>query len=85
MPFDPDEYDLNGDYAWLRDCVVEHRVTEQKGRWLVTIVFIHREDPNQVLLRPIDDYPTKQKAELFAGIFQRQIRRDPRGNFKPKR
>ena len=85
MTFDPEEYDLEGDYAWLNDSVVEHRIHEANGRWYVTMVFINSEDPNQLLLRPIDNYPSKQKAELFAGIFQRQIRRDPRGNNKLKR
>lgn len=85
MDFDLSEYDLDGDYAWLNDCVVEHRVHEVKGRWHVTMVFINREDPTILLQRAIDDYPTRRKAELFAGVFQRQIRRDPRGTFKLKR
>lgn len=84
MKFDPKEYDLDGEHAWLNDCVVEYRIHEAKGRWHVSMVFINSEDHNQLLIRPIDDYPTKQKAELFAGIFQRQISRDPRGTPKLK-
>lgn len=64
--------------GWLKDCVVTHKIKEEKGRYWVVMVFTDRNDPMKKLIRPINDYPSRQKAEWHANILQRQISADPR-------
>lgn len=84
MPQPPprkDDYGLLGDDSWLETCRVNYRIRAERGRYHVEMIFTDCADPAQMLIRRIDDYPSLRKAELYAGIFLRQIRRDPRGNF----
>lgn len=81
-PHDKHDYGLLGEDAWLNDSAVTYRVREADGRWHVEMVFTNTDDPTQMLVRPIDHYPSRARAELFARNFQRQIRRDPRGTPK---
>ncbi|MEQ8704424.1 MAG: hypothetical protein RIC19_10915 [Phaeodactylibacter sp.] len=76
-----DQKDLGflGEQAgWLKKCLVTHKIKEEKGRFWVVMVFTDRDDPLKKLVRPINDYPSRQKAEWHANIFQRQISADPR-------
>ena len=82
MPQPPrrnDDYGLLGDDSWLERCAVSYRIRQQRGRYHVEMIFTDCDDPAQVLVRPIDHYASRRKAELHAELFLRQIRRDPRG------
>lgn len=69
---------LHEDADWLQTSIVSHRIEEKSGRWWVVMVFTDRDDPLRKLVRPITDYPTRQRAAWHANILQRQISADPR-------
>lgn len=77
---------LGQDAAWLKSCLVSHEIKVEKGRFWVVMVFTDRQDPMRKLIRPINDYDSRQKAEWHANILQRQIsgdHRDPRPKQQP--
>ncbi|MEL7159941.1 MAG: hypothetical protein AAFN92_04225 [Bacteroidota bacterium] len=82
MPDDPgkkDDLRFLGDEAdWLRTSIVTHRIEEKSGRFWIVMVFTDKADPLRKLVRPITDYPTRQRAEWHANLLQRQISADPR-------
>lgn len=67
---------------WIMDTEVKYLIQEVRGRWFVSMLFISLYDPMHMLLRKIDHYHSRQKAETFASIFQRGIRKDARGTLK---
>ncbi len=68
----------NDDYYWLKDAIVSTRVTPLDGRCLVELVFTDPQDPLHFLVRVIDTYCSRTKAEHCADIMRRQIGADPR-------
>ncbi len=67
---------------WLMDAEVQYRITEVKGRWEVSLVFINTKDPREVLIKTIGDYRTKKLAEIYARNMQQTAAKDPRGTQK---
>lgn len=67
---------------WLLTAVVLFRIKVRAGQYWVSMVYVDSNDPFRFIVRVIDHYPSRQKAERFASIFQRGIRRDPRGTYK---
>ncbi len=69
---------LDGDAGWLQHSTVSHRIDEKSGRFWVVMVFTDPADSVRKLVRPITDYPTRERAEWHANLLQRQISADPR-------
>jgi len=68
--------------AWLLDAEVRTKIEEIKGRWEVSLVFVNTTDPNQLLVRKIGDYRSKQLAEIYALNMQKTAAKDKRGTQK---
>ncbi|MEM7371469.1 MAG: hypothetical protein AAF587_22835 [Bacteroidota bacterium] len=79
-----DESDLYlfRDSAWLQNSEVRYALLPKRGRWHVYMLFLSLDEPIKLLIRYLDHYPSKNKAETFARIFQRGIRKDSRGTLK---
>lgn len=67
---------------WLSKAAVRYEIFPQSGRYWVNMIYIAHDNPFHFRIRPIDHYPSLIKAQQFAQIFLRGIRRDPRGTFK---
>lgn len=67
---------------WLLDTEVRYFILEKRRRWQVFMLFISVENPYRFLCKFIDDYNTKNKAQNYADILQRGIRKDARGTLK---
>ena len=67
---------------WLGKAVVQHFISQRRGRYWVHITFHNPSYPFQLKIQIIDHYPRQKTAEQFAIIFQRSIRKDARGTFK---
>lgn len=78
----PQDVSFLWDESWTKDTEVCYTIVPRKGRWHVDILFFHVKDPFILLIRPIDHYPSFRRAETFAKIFQRGIRKDVRGTQK---
>ena len=70
---------------WLLDAEVQTRIVEEKGRWMVSLVFIDTNDPSRVLINEIADYRSKRLAEIAALNMKRTAEKDPRGTQKVKK
>ena len=68
--------------AWLRDTEVRYRIVHTRSRWFLTMVFVAIDNPYRFLCREIDSYESEKKAEIYAQLFQRGIRKDARGTLK---
>lgn len=68
--------------AWLMNTQVTPRIHFHRGRWYITMVYTATETPFKLICKELGDYPTKKKASIYAGIFQKVIRKDARGNLK---
>lgn len=68
--------------AWLLDAEVRTKIEEIKGRWEVSLIFINTTDPNQLLIKKIGDYRSKQLAEIYARNMQKTAAKDIRGTQK---
>ncbi|NJL11778.1 MAG: hypothetical protein HC913_01305 [Microscillaceae bacterium] len=73
---------LLADDFWLHNAQVSYRIVLKKGRWHLSILFIHQDKPLVLRIRAIADYASEAQARLYAQIFQRGIQRDARGTFK---
>ena len=69
---------------WLQDAEVQYLVYGRKGRWYVDMLFFDTHEELKIRIRKINDYHSRKKAETFASIFQRGIRKDTRGTLKRK-
>ena len=67
---------------WLLNTEVKYLLHKKKGLWHLTMIYIAIENPLKFICRKIDQYHSKKKAELFALILQRNIRKDTRGTLK---
>jgi hypothetical protein len=68
--------------AWLKDTEVRYRIVRNHGRWFLSMLFVWIDNPYRFLCRKIDNYETERKAEMYAQLFQRGIRKDARGTLK---
>jgi hypothetical protein len=68
--------------AWLLDAEVRSKIEKINGRWEVSLLFINTKDPNQILIRKIGDYRSKQLAEIYALNMQKTAAKDKRGTQK---
>lgn len=67
---------------WLMDSEVKYLIGKYRGMWRLTMVYVYVKQPLQVICRIIDSYTSIKKAETYASIFQRGIRKDARGTLK---
>jgi hypothetical protein len=67
---------------WLKNAEVRADIIHGKGRWYVFMVFISVKNPFCFLRREIDNYPSKQKATIYAEFFRRSAIKDVRGTLK---
>jgi hypothetical protein len=70
------------DGHWLRDTEVKYCIAPRRGRWYVTIVFVAVETPLKFYCRCLEHYESLKKAEVYAQLFQRNMRKDARGTLK---
>ena len=73
------------DDAWLQDAEVQTRIEEERGRWVVSLVFIDTKNPSRVLVNEIADYRSKRLAEIHARNMQLTAAKDARGTQKVKK
>jgi hypothetical protein len=65
---------------WLLDTEVSRYIYEQKGRWKIIMIFTWALHPTRFICRyMVDDFPTKNKAEIFANFYTRTSQKDIRG------
>ena len=67
---------------WLLNSAVLYQISERKGRFWIIMLYVDYKNPLRFRIRWIDHYPSIRRAEQFAKILQRGIRKDPRGTFK---
>ena len=79
-----DDLELLVDDKWMQETEVKYLIQERVGRWHVMMLFISIDEPLKLILRNIDHYHSYERAERFAQIFQRGIRKDARGTLKRK-
>lgn len=72
------------DDQWTINTEVRYIIWPIRGRWHVYVLFCGLEPPLKMLIRRLDHYPSRARAETFARIFQRGIRKDARGTQKRK-
>jgi hypothetical protein len=68
--------------AWLKNTEVRYRIVKSQSRWFLSMLFIAIDNPYRFICRKIDNYETEKKAEMYAILFQRGIRKDARGTLK---
>lgn len=67
---------------WLLDAEVKHRITHDKGRWHVELIFIDTTDPTHFLVKRIADFRTERLAEINATYMVQTAAKDIRGTRK---
>ena len=70
---------------WLVNAEVQTRIEEEKGRWVVSLIFIDTQNPRRFLVNEIGDYRSKQLAEIYARNMKQTAEKDPRGTQKVKK
>ncbi len=78
------DLDLLRNSDWMANTEVKYLIQAMRGRWHVWIVFFSIDEFMKLIVRRIDHYPSAAKAETFAQIFQRGIRKDARGTLNRK-
>ncbi|MEM6893150.1 MAG: hypothetical protein AAF554_05620 [Bacteroidota bacterium] len=73
------------DDAWLQDAEVQTRIEKERGRWVVSLVFIDTKNPSRILVNEIVDYRSKNLAEIHARNMQQTAAKDVRGTQKVKK
>jgi hypothetical protein len=73
------------DDKWLMDAEVQSQVTYEKGRWVVSLIFIDTKDPNRILIKKINDYRSKRLADIAALNMKNTAAKDVRGTQKVKK
>ena len=68
--------------SWLIDTEVRYQLQERKSAWYLTMVFVDARNAMRFITRRIDVYYSRHKAETYAKILQRGIRKDARGTLK---
>ncbi|MEM9547368.1 MAG: hypothetical protein AAGA77_15420 [Bacteroidota bacterium] len=67
---------------WLMDTEVKYNLSEKRSLWILTMIYISIHNPFKFICKKIDIYNSEKKAETFAKILQRGIRKDARGTLK---
>lgn len=70
------------DDKWLLDTEVRYALSAKNSRWHLSMIYISIHNPFRFLCRKIDEYHSEKKANTFAKILQRGIRKDARGTLK---
>jgi len=70
---------------WLMDTEVRYLIRHWNSLWYLTMLYIAVEDPLKLICRRIDKYNSAKKAQTYAQILQRGIRKDARGVLKTNR
>lgn len=70
------------DESWLNNAQVSYHIEHKKGRWHLSMLFIHQKNPLKLRIRYLENYSTETQATRYAKLFQRGIQRDARGTFK---
>jgi len=76
---DPVDITVLDEETWIMNTEVLYSIQKMKGRFHVIMLFFSIFDQLKLVVRHIDHYNSRQKAEIYAKIFQRGIRKDPRG------
>lgn len=76
------DLDFIKDGKWLKDSEVRYRLSLERGRWYLTMLYVWIENPLQVLCRFIDHYESEKKALIYAELFKRGMQKDARGTQK---
>lgn len=69
---------------WMINTEVKYLIQPIRGRWHVWMIFFSLNEWIKLVVRCIDHYPSFAKAETYAQIFQRGIRKDARGTLNRK-
>ncbi len=64
---------------WLKDTEVKYSLVKVHGLWQLTMVYVALTNPFKRRFRLIDTYSSEKKANTYAQILQRAIRKDARG------
>ena len=64
---------------WLKDTEVQYHLVKVHGLWQLTIIYVALDNPFKRRFRLIDTYASEKKANTYAQILQRAIRKDARG------
>ena len=67
---------------WLMNTEVKYDLKEKNGLWHLTMIYVAVSNPMKFICRKIDTYNSEKKANTFAKILQRGIRKDARGTLK---
>lgn len=67
---------------WLHNTEIRYLIDCKKGRWYLSIIYVDIHNPLRLICHYLDHYDTLKKAETYAKIFQRGIRKDARGTLK---
>ena len=70
---------------WLINTEVRYNLQKRRGQWHLTMIYIAADNPLKFICRNIDAYPSEKKAQFYAQIFLRGIRKDARGALKTNR
>ncbi len=81
-PGDKRDFRLLGEDKWLINTEVRYGLDKVKGMWQLTMIYIALDNPFKCRCQIIDRYVSEKKAETFAKILQRGIRKDARGTLK---
>ncbi|AFK03953.1 hypothetical protein Emtol_2818 [Emticicia oligotrophica DSM 17448] len=76
------DFDIFEENLWLHDTEIRYIIDLKNGRWHLTMLFISIYNPLKLRCHYLDHYDSQKKAELYAQIFQRGIRKDARGTLK---
>ncbi len=68
--------------GWLMDTEVRYSLRERNSAWHLTMVFVDVRNAMRFITRKIDVYYSRYRAETYAKILQRGIRKDARGTLK---
>jgi hypothetical protein len=79
------DFKLLEEDRWLLNTEVRYLLLRKHRLWHLFMVYIAIDNPLQLLCKQIDVYASQHKAETFAKILQRGIRRDARGTLKMNR
>lgn len=85
IPGKRSDFKLLEEDSWLMNTEVLYLLQEKKSLWHLTMIYVSTKNPLKFICKKIDTYNSRKKAETFAKILQRGIRKDARGTLKTNR